>query len=72
MNNYPIWPYFIYHDVLGKLQNNTLSTQQTMVKFRKNMLYAHRFQGEQSDQGWIGVTLTTENAAGFQKGLTLG
>ena len=71
-NNYPMWPYLKFHDVLGKLQNNGLSTQMTMVQFRKNMLYAHKFQGEESDQGWIGVSLTTENAAGFQKGFTLG
>ena len=71
-HNYPIWPYFKFHDVLGKLQNNGLSTQQTMVSFCKNMLFSHKFDGEESGQGWLGITINTDNAAGFSTGYTLG
>ena len=71
-NNYPIEPYFKYYDVLGKLQNNNISTQMTMKQFQNNMIHAHKFEGEDCDQGWLSVSLSTKSNTGFAAGYTLG
>ena len=71
-NDYPIWPYFKFHDVLGKLQNTSLGAQQQIDQFKNNTLYAHKFEGEETSQGWIGVTINTVSAEGFEDPYTLG
>ena len=71
-NDYPLWPYFKYQDVLGKTHNSNLGIQIAMEDFKNNALFAHKFEGEESTQGWLGVSLTLDKIEGFTENFTLG
>ena len=71
-NDYPLGAYYKFHDTLGKLQNPTLAGQLSMDKFARHMIFSHKFEGEESSQGWIGVTINTNSSSGFSSGHTLG
>jgi hypothetical protein len=69
-NNYPLWPYMKFQDVLGSTCNTTLGNQIKIDDFKNKMLFAHKFEGEESSQGWLGVTLSLDEA--FSTSKTLG
>jgi len=71
-NDYPLWPYFKYHDVLGRLQNTSVGAQLTMAQFKDANLFAHKFEGEETSHGWLGVSITIGESAGFEEPYTLG
>ena len=72
VNDYPIWAYYKFLDVIGRLQNSNDGQQLTLEEFRRNMLIAHKFEGEDSPQGWLGVSLALEASEGFKASHTLG
>ena len=69
-NNNPIWLYQKFLDNIGRLENSTAGTQLKLLEFRKNMLISHKFEGEESPQGWLGISLNLKNA--FTTSHTLG
>ena len=48
---YPIWPYFKFYDTIGKLLNVEGVNQQSITSFKNNVVFAHKFEGEESIQG---------------------
>ena len=71
-NGYPIIPYYKFYDVVSKLGNIDAPAQQTLANFKDNIIYAHRFEGEDSPQGWLGANITTVSPSGFSEQYTLG
>ena len=63
-NDHPIWPYHKYYSTLGKLMDESAATQIRLDTFKNSVIYAHKFEGEDASQGWLGVTLS------FSEGLT--
>lgn len=70
--SYPVWPYFKFYDVIGKLLNIDSPNQQSITSFKDNIIFAHKFEGEESMQGWLGVNLTLDSINGFTDQNTLG
>ena len=71
-NGYPIIPYYKFYDAVSKLGNIDAPAQQTLAGFKDNIIYAHRFEGEDSPQGWLGANITTVSPNGFSEQYTLG
>jgi len=61
-NGYPIWPYIKFIDVLGRLHNTQAANQMDMESFSTNLIYAHKFEGEDTSQGWLGITISLKDA----------
>ena len=57
-NDTPIWPYHKFLDTLGRASNESNTRQWGLDTFERNCIYAHKFEGEETTQGWIGVTLS--------------
>lgn len=71
-NNNPIWPFYKFYDVLGRNFNTRVSGQTKLEHFRDQVIFSHKFEGEESTQGWIGVSLTHSKATGFTQQFSLG
>ena len=69
-NNKPIWAYYRLFDTLGRLLNTNLGRQWEMSDFAYNCLFSHKFEGEDTSSGWIGVDLAFDTTPTEQ--LTLG
>ena len=69
-NENPVWLYYKFLDNIGRLENSSVGTQLKLLEFKKNMLISHKFEGEESPQGWIGLSLTLKEP--FRKSHTLG
>ena len=69
-NNNPIWLYHKFLDNIGRLENSTAGTQLKLHEFKKNMLISHKFEGEESPQGWLGISLNLKKP--FSTSHTLG
>lgn len=67
---YPAWPYYKFIDALGRLNNSNVGSQLLPQDFNNNLIFAHKFEGEESTTGWIGITLTLEKP--FKESHTLG
>ena len=59
-NNVAIWPYQKYLATLGRLMDQTAASQTRLSDFQNSVIYAHKFEGEDATQGWLGVTLSLE------------
>ena len=59
-------------DAIGRLQNSNNGQQLTIGEFKRNMIIAHKFEGEDSPQGWLGATIALTEPAGFKTSHTLG
>lgn len=68
-NNVPLWPYHKFFSTLGRLMDNSAAAQMRLSTFENMVIYAHKFEGEDATQGWLGVTLSLEN--GFDEQYTL-
>ena len=71
-NAYPIVPFYKFYDVISKLGNINAPNQHSIASFKDNIIYAHRFEGEDSPQGWLGANITTTSPGGFTEQYTLG
>ena len=71
-HEYPIWPYYKFYDTIGKLLNIDGSRQHQVTSFKHHIIYAHKFEGEETTQGWIGVNINLDSMEGFQTAYTLG
>ena len=52
-----ILPLNRFNDVTGRLYNIEFGSGLTLNKFATNYIWAHKFEAEQSSQGWIGLSL---------------
>ena len=71
-NNNPVWPFYKFYDVLGRNWNPGVSGQTKLEHFKDQVLFSHKFEGEEATQGWIGVSLTHRLPAGFTEQYSLG
>ena len=71
-NSYPIWPFYKFYETLARLANIDAPSQHTLSTFKENIIYSHRFEGEESQQGWLGVNLTVNDPEGLADAFTLG
>ena len=71
-NNNPIWPFYKFYDVLGRNFNPIVSGQTKLEQFKDQLIFAHKFEGDENTQGWIGVSLTHSNPAGFTEQYSIG
>ena len=71
-NDFPIWSYYKFLDVIGRLQNANNGQQLTIDEFKRSMIIAHKFEGEDSLQGWLGATIALSDPLGFKTSHTLG
>lgn len=69
-NNRPVWAYYRLFDTLGRLINPKIGRQWEMTDFAYNCLFSHKFEGEDTSNGWIGVDLAFDITPSTQ--LTLG
>ena len=63
--SFPLWPYVKFNSVTNRLMNVNCCQQMTLQSFKTNTFYAHKFEAEDTSQGWISVTLTLDNTAGY-------
>ena len=63
-NDNPVWPYHKYYSTLGKLMDESAAAQTRLDSFKNSVIFAHKFEGEDASQGWLGVTLA------FSEGLS--
>ena len=52
--------------------NPNISGQAKLATFKDAVIYAHKFEGEELTQGWLGVHLTHSDPAGFAAQYSLG
>ena len=70
-NDTPIWPYQKFLETLGRSSNESNGRQWSLDTFARNCIYSHKFEGEETTQGWIGVTLSFSQALTKQHTLIL-
>ena len=58
LNDHPIWPYHKYYSTLGKLMDQSAAAQVRLDTYKNSVIFAHKFEGEDASQGWLGVTLS--------------
>ena len=68
----PVWPFYKKLDVLGRLQNPSICYGTELKDFATHLFYSHKFEGEDTTQGWLGVSLTLDSSAGFSEAYSLG
>ena len=68
-NNFAIWPYQKYMATLGRLMDHNAASQTRLADFQNSVIFAHKFEGEDATQGWLGVTLSLEK--GLEEQYTL-
>ena len=70
-NNSPIWPYYKFLDTLGRVHNESNGRQWKLETFKENCIFSHKFEGEETNQGWIGITLSFDKPLTEQHTLVL-
>ena len=71
-NNYPVWPYWRYNEVTNRVMNVECSKQNTILNFKDNLFYAHKFEAEETSQGWISLNLALRSIDGYSEPHSLG
>jgi len=70
VNGYPIcnkngsmvFPYYKFMDATSRYMNPDTGEGLKIGQFTYNWVYAHRFEGEASDQGWLGINIKLSEA----------
>ena len=70
--NYPIWPYLKYLEVTNRAMNVKCSQQTTIDNYATNQIYAHKFEAEETQQGWLSLSLALDSVTGYDKPHSLG
>ena len=79
VNGYPmniskksvIYPLQKFLDVTGLLYNQNCGKTLTGPEFEYNFLWSHKFEAEMTDEGWIGINLTFDEAPADQMALVV-
>ena len=69
---FPVWPYYKKLDVLGQLNNANMFGTWSVNTFKTALFYSHKFEGEDTTQGWLGVSLSLDAPGGFTESYSLG
>ena len=56
-NESETYPLFQFNDSIGRTYNNKCCAGLKKVSFQSNFIWAHRFEGEETSQGWIGIDM---------------
>ena len=67
---YPAWPYKKFMESTDCYYNNTRGSQMTLAEFTANFIYAHKFEGESTSTGWLGIDLQLTTA--YTKAMSMG
>ena len=51
------YPLFQFNDTVGRTYNNKCCAGLKKVTFQSNFIWAHRFEAEETSQGWIGIDI---------------
>ena len=57
-NDFPIWAYHKFHSNLGRLMNSSAAAQIRLSNFNNMVIYSQKFEGVDTTQGWLGITLS--------------
>ena len=68
-NDHSIWPNKQFYNVLRKSNNPTCGNQQSIGDCMVACIFFHTFEREESNQGWVGVTLTLDKPFDTNKSL---
>ena len=67
---FPAWPYKKFMESTGRYYNNSCGKQLTLAEYTANFIYAHKFEGEATSTGWLGIDLQLSTA--YTKGMSMG
>ena len=56
-NSSPVFPYHRFMEATNRYMNPSCGEGLKLNQFRHNWLYAHKFEGEISEEGWLGVNI---------------
>ena len=65
----PVYPLYKFLEATSRYMNPEVGESMKLGMFMHNWIYAHRFEGEASDQGWLGIRLKL--AAGLSESYSL-
>ena len=58
----PVYPLYKFLDATSRYMNPESGDNMRLGMFMHNWVYAHRFEGETSDRGWLGINLKLREA----------
>ena len=58
----PIYPYYKFMETTSRYMNPEAGEMMRIGQFLQNWIYSHRFDGETSERGWLGVDLKLTQA----------
>ena len=71
-NNTPVWPYWKFNEVTNRIMNTSCAKQPSLRQFRTNQIYAHKFEAEETSQGWVSLNLKLSDINGYTEPHSLG
>ena len=57
-NDYPIWAFYKFQSTLGRLMNSSTASQNSLSDFKDMVIFSHKFEGDDTTQGWLGLTFS--------------
>ena len=61
-NGSPILPFQKYLEVTGRYYNIASGDTFSQYEFESNWIWCHKFESEQTTQGWLGINISLEQA----------
>ena len=61
-NNSAIYPFYKFLDATNRYMNPFCGDFMKPSQFQSNWIYAHKFEAEASNQGWLGINLKLSEA----------
>ena len=71
-NNYPIWPYWKFNEVTNRIMNVDCSKLMSLSHFKNNLFYSHKFEAEETSQGWLSLSMKLDSTTGYTEPHSLG
>jgi len=67
----PVYPLYKFLDATSRYMNPESGDSMRLGMFMHNWIYAHRFEGETSDRGWLGINLKLKENLGESYSLVM-
>ena len=61
-NKLPVFPYHKFMDTTSRYMNTACGEGMKLTQFFVNWIYAHRFEAEVSEEGWLGINIKLSDA----------
>ena len=61
-NGNPVFPYHKFMETTGRYMNNICGKGIKLSQFINNFIYAHNFEAEVSEEGWLGINIQLSEA----------